>query len=180
MRLNPGQIKAIKQESEYFSGAQEWLIASRIAENQLGFTLIELIMVMVIVGILAVVVTPRFFDANVFKSRGFADQVKATFRYAQKEAIARRGFVCVAITVNSITLTAGPTSACSTGALALPAGGNIITAPSGVTLTVSPLAPPVSFIFDALGSTAVKQTISVSGATNNVVVEAVTGYVHSP
>ena len=52
-------------------------------DDQRGFTLIELIMVMVVVGILAVFVAPRFFDANVFKSRGFADQVQATLRYAQ-------------------------------------------------------------------------------------------------
>jgi hypothetical protein len=42
------------------------------------------------------------------------------------------------------------------------------------------LPPPVSFNFDALGTTAVTQTVTVSGATNNIVVEAVTGYVHSP
>ena len=43
-----------------------------LSVRQRGFTLIELIMVMVIVGILAVFVAPRFFDAGLFRSRGFS------------------------------------------------------------------------------------------------------------
>ena len=137
-------------------------------------------MVLVIAGILAAVVAPRLLDSSAFQSRGFADQLQAALRYAQKEAIAQRRFVCVALAVNSITLTTGTTAACSAGALAFPAGGNSIPAPSGVTLSSLPAATPVSFNFDTLGRTAVTQTITVSGATNNIVVEAETGYVHSP
>jgi MSHA pilin protein MshC len=162
-----------------------WLFGSRVDDNQRGFTLVELIMVMVIVGILAAVIAPRFFDVNVFKSRGFADQVQASLRYAQKEAIAQHRNVCVAMTPSDITLTiaslSGAASTCDTN-LALPTGGNFISAPpgSGITLSSLPVAPPVSFNFDALGRTAVQQTITISGATNNIVVEAETGYVHSP
>lgn len=184
MYLSSDQIEAVKQRAEYFFGAaaQVWLSGPRVDGNQRGFSLVELIMVMVIVGILAAVVAPRFFDANVFKSRGFADQVQATLRYAQKEAIAQHRLVCVTLASTSVTLTIASTSAAvtCTPPLPLPAGGSSITAPSGVTLTSSPVAPPVSFNFDALGATAVTQTITVSGATNNIVVEAVTGYVHSP
>ena len=78
-RLKPGIISGTRGEPQPTS--------SSVEDCQHGFTLIELIMVMVIVGILAVFVVPRFFDANVFQSRGFADQVQATLRYAQKEAI---------------------------------------------------------------------------------------------
>jgi MSHA pilin protein MshC len=152
-----------------------------------GFTLIELIMTIIIVGVLAVAVAPRFFDANVFKSKGFADQVQSSLRYAQKEAIARRSYVCVALAASSITLTTGATSACGSNLIppvgqpsSCPSATYKICAPSGITLTSLPVAPPVSFSFDALGSTAVQQTITVSGAPNNIVVEAETGYVHSP
>jgi MSHA pilin protein MshC len=194
MCLSSSQIEAIKQETEHFFGAQAevWLFGSRVDDNQRGFTLIELIMVMVIVGILAIVVAPRFFDVNVFKSRGFADQVQASLRYAQKEAIAQRSNVCVAMTTSTITLTianaSGAAIPCGPN-LALPAGGNFISAPSAaITLTLFPAAP-ATFIFDALGKpwdvlvttpSAVQKSITISGATNNIFVEAETGYVHSP
>src|SRR5450759_2932408 len=107
MRPSSSHIEGIKQEIKHFFGVQvnPWLLGSRVGDNQRGFTLVELIMVMVIVGILAVVVAPRFFDADVFKSRGFADQVQASLRYAQKAAIAQHRNVCVAMTASDITLT---------------------------------------------------------------------------
>ncbi len=91
---------------------------------QRGFTLTELITVMVIVGILAAVVMPRFFERNVFDSRAFHDQVVSTLRYAQKAAIAQHRFVCVAFTANSVDLTYGDNSNCAVagGALASPSG----------------------------------------------------------
>lgn len=53
-----------------------------------GFTLVELVAVMTIVGILSVVAGPRFFDSEVFAARGFADDAASALRYAQKLAVA--------------------------------------------------------------------------------------------
>jgi MSHA pilin protein MshC len=147
-----------------------------------GFTLIELVMVIVIAGILATVVAPRFFDANLFKARGFADQVQATLRYAQKEAVAQRRNVCVAMTPGTISLTiantGGSSSPCAANVV-LPTGGNSISSPSASGITLAYNA--AGFNFDALGrNTGPTITITVSGASNNIVVEAETGYVHSP
>ena len=166
-----------------------------------GFTLVELIMVMVIVGILAIAVVPRFFDANVFKSRGFADQVQASLRYAQKQAIAQHRNVCVAVTPTDISLTiakdSGATNPCNQPNLVSPSGQpsscssstyKICTPSSSITLTLTP-ASPSTFVFDALGKpwdaagttpSAIQKSITISGATNPVYVEAETGYVHSP
>ncbi len=144
---------------------------------QRGFTLIELIMVIVIVGILAVFVAPRFFDANIFKARGFADEVKATLRYAQKIAVAQHRLVCVAIiapTASSakLTLTIANSSAANVCALplSLPASaGNTIQSNDAT-------ATPANFSFDALGRPSAGQLITV--ASYAITVESETGYVH--
>jgi len=52
-----------------------------------GFTMVELIMVIVILGILAAVVGPRFFDRQVFDDRLFYEETLAAVRYAQKLAV---------------------------------------------------------------------------------------------
>ena len=43
-----------------------------------GFTLVELIVTLVILGIIAVVAIPRFTARNSFDSRGFYDRATAT------------------------------------------------------------------------------------------------------
>ncbi len=139
-----------------------------------GFTLVELIMVMVIVGILAVFVAPRFFDANVFKSRGFADQVQASLRYAQKIAIAQRGFVCVTFTATTVSLWTGTT--CGTPLPSSTGSGNyVVTSPSS-SITISPV--PATLSFNGLGQPNAATTVVAGGST--ITVEAETGYVHSP
>jgi MSHA pilin protein MshC len=149
--------------------------------RQKGFTVVELVTVMIIIGILAAIAAPRFFDSNVFQSRGFADQVQATLQYAQKEAIAQHRFVCVAYTSNSITLTINTITTCPGGPLASPSGGATYSVTSNpASINFSPT--PTGFYFDALGkpSFAANQTITVNNAPNSIVVETETGYVHSP
>jgi len=150
--------------------------------RQRGFTLVELITVMVIVGILAVAVLPRFFDANTFQSRGFNDQVISSLRYAQKVAIAQHRFVCVNTAANTILLSQGATNACGTplprtfdggdDCNALHNGEYCVAAPNGVNVGATVLS------FDALGRPSSMSCITVSG-NNTIKVEAETGYVHS-
>lgn len=141
---------------------------------QLGFTLTELITVMVIVGIMGAMVAPRFFDKNAFASRGFYDQTISTLRYAQKVAIAQHRYVCVAITGgNTIKLTQGAGTGCGSP-LVNPADGATysITAPTDVTVSNA------AFYFDALGKPSAKQSLTVSGYATAITVETETGYVH--
>lgn len=50
--------------------------------------MVELIVVIVIAGILAAVVGPRFFDRQVFDERLFFEESLSAARYAQKLAVA--------------------------------------------------------------------------------------------
>lgn len=153
----------------------------------------ELITVIVIVGIMSAMVVPRFFERSTFESRGFYDQVISTLRYAQKTAIAQHRFVCATFTLNSVNLTYGSNSNCTTaptGTVLSPSG-----TPYPITSTQATFSSvPTSLSFDCLGrpntmtvSTGVcgntlavlaaMQTVQVSNAAL-ITIEAETGYVH--
>ena len=143
-----------------------------------GFTLIELVVVLIIIGVLAVAAIPRLLDSRTFDSRGFNDQTLAALRYAHKAAIAQRRTVCVSFSVSSVTLTMASvagSSTCDTN-LAGPAGDSPfqITASPGVAFTAS----PSNFRFNGAGQASLGQTLQVSGVSNTITVEQDTGYVH--
>lgn len=89
-----------------------------------GFTMIELITVMVIMGIVSAVAAARFFDRGTFDVRAYADQTKALIRYAQQTAIAQNRPIYVSATGDRFALCS--TAACGSAAVlvAAPSGGN--------------------------------------------------------
>lgn len=58
--------------------------------SQHGYTIVELVVVMVLMGILAANAMPRFFAASKFEEMGFADSSAAAARFAQKLALSSR------------------------------------------------------------------------------------------
>lgn len=143
-----------------------------------GFTLVELTMVIVILGILAVAVIPRMTNRETFEARGFYDQAKATIRYAQKAAIAQRSTVHVNWTANAICLTTVQDVSCTNlvNVVLSPATGQRFYngTPSGVSFSTTG-----SFSFSALGRPSAAQAIIVvgDGITRTINVESETGYV---
>ena len=52
-----------------------------------GYTLVELVVVMAIAGVLAAFIAPRFWTQQTFSERGYADELAAALRFAQKAAV---------------------------------------------------------------------------------------------
>jgi MSHA pilin protein MshC len=145
----------------------------------LGFTLVELIVVMLLVSIIAVVALPRFGSNSEFDNRTFHDEVIAALQYAQKKAIASRRNVCVAFTANTVTLTsaaaAGDAAACNLN-LTSPSGATpyVITARSQAAFSPT----PANFQFDDEGRpNGGAQVIQVDGHSSSITVWQETGYV---
>lgn len=159
-----------------------------------GFTLIELIMVVVILGVLAVFAAPRILNNSDLYAKGFHDESLAYLRYAQKTAIAQRRTVCVTFpSSSSLALAIASTTAtldCSTPApsgMTGPKGdaaSATLNAKAGFGVTYS--GTPAALNFNGLGQPTTSsgvallapQTIQVVGVTNTITVEATTGYVH--
>lgn len=116
-----------------------------------GFTLVELVTVIVILGVLALVAVPRFFAVGDFQERGFAEDATAAVRYAHKLALASGCDVRVAFTAAGYALGQWPDCvpadhASATVPVVRPGGGAFEAAsPAGVALS------PALFFFDRVG-----------------------------
>lgn len=132
-----------------------------------GFTLVELITIMIVISILATVAAVRYSERESFDARAFADQTANALRFAQKLAIAQNRPVYVRLNGSGFALCFNGTT-CNTAndLVPAPAGGNSASAatkaacnndtrwlcegiPDNISLSVLPLV--TGFYFDAQG-----------------------------
>jgi MSHA pilin protein MshC len=148
-----------------------------------GFTLVELVVVLVLMGIIGALAGSRLMTSKGFASRGFFDEAQAVIRYAQKTAIAWRRTIFVCVSAEEVSAISN--SDCSTPTY-VPHPVNPANplrtqaAPNGVSLSV------LSFSFDGMGrpnavaTTTITLTSTVAGdlPTRTINVAAETGYVY--
>ena len=138
---------------------------------QSGFTLIELILVIVLLGIISAVAIPRFSNTSSFDERVLFDDTLNALRYSQKVAIASG---CnIRFTINNNSFSVLRDDSCDSGNFASgltvnhPASGeaNYTGSQANISLT----ATQATTTFDALGRANVDNTISIGSRQISIV-----------
>ncbi len=159
-------------------------------QSSSGFTLVELIMVVVVMGILSAVVAPRFVNQDAYRARFFRDDVLAAVRFAQNHA--KTTGCDVRFSITNANFTIWRNANCANPALAIAYNNNSrVTRPGGannevVAAVVAGVAvvANVTIDFSPDGSATCAGTsninlVSANGGRNDfIVVECATGYVY--
>lgn len=141
-----------------------------------GFTIVELVMVIILVGILSAVALPRFFQTSAFEQRAVFDSTLNAVRYAQKLAVATGCQTQFQSTTSSYQILAD--DGCDSGTFSTAVfnpGSNesgFSETTNGVTLTAS----TANITFFPLGNASTDATVALASRT--IVIVADTGFVY--
>lgn len=142
-----------------------------------GYTLLELVAVLIVTGILAAVLAPRFIGGSGFTGQTTADKLLAAARYA--ETLAQNQGVATSLTVGansfSVTQLTKNGRKVSVADPTLQSASFVVPIPAGVTITPNPTT--VTFTRPGVPSATPTFAVTESGTTVQVWVTA-TGYVY--
>jgi len=148
-----------------------------------GYTLIELVVVITIGGILAVFVAPRLFDQQVFEQRGYADELAAALRGAQKAAVITGCPAQLALTATSYSVSqqAAGGNGCNPGDTSwstpvLGADGAAVAdaAPAGIAAS-----PTGTFQFDDQGRLTAGPGTTITIGSRTITIDPNSGFVQA-
>lgn len=152
----------------------------------MGYTMVELVVVLVLVGVMAAFALPKLQNLMSLRDDTWRDSLIGGLRYAQKSAVSHRRLVCATVSNTQLTLTiasANPASACDTN-LSGPTGSTGIYATSASSTMATVVAPSGVIYFqpdgrvtsDGAGGTVASRTITATGVTAITLIGE-TGYV---
>ncbi len=149
--------------------------------GSMGYTLIELVVVISIGGLLAAYVAPRFFDQQTFAQRGYADELAAALRGAQKAAVitgcpARLVLASASYAASQQAASGNTCNAADVSwSMAVVGGdGSAIAGSAPASTTASPTG---TYQFDAQGRLTSGPGTTLTVGTHTLTIDAATGFV---
>lgn len=149
-----------------------------------GYTIVELVLVIVILGIIGAVAGPRFFNNSSYDERAYYDEIASALRYGQKVAVASGCNVRVSISAGGYSLSqqaalsghCNPSDSSYPVPVLLPSGDAVTgSAPDGLSA-----APATTFTYTALGQTSLGSNQSITVGARSLDIEADSGLVVTP
>ncbi|ABD80404.1 pilus assembly FimT family protein [Saccharophagus degradans] len=145
----------------------------RCKPNNTGFTLVELIAVIVVIAALSVTVVQRLIPASSYQLQGARDQLVTAFQSAQQLAMVRTAAVRLTTSGSQIDILQDTDNDGVPDTSVTIAGQNY-----PLTLAAAATLSSASFDFDRLGHTSSAVVVVTAGSSNVNVNVTATGYIY--